>query len=152
MNGSRNPHRIGCRRARRGSVYLLVLMTTLIVGIIGLSAVALSRVELRRERQAQDAVVARAAARAAIEFGLLKIRLTTNWSDLSGGNAAWASNVSFNGGTYSLTRTAYDNTDPINDRLTLLAIGKRGDAVCQFQVVIVGGGWIEDKSWIQKMQ
>lgn len=140
------------RSPRRGSAYLLVLVTTLIVGVIGLSAIALGRIELRRQNQERDATSARAAARAAVEFGLLKVRNETTWTNLGTSSANWASNVPLDGSTFSLTRTAWDNTDPINPRLTLLAEGKRGDAVYRCQVVIVRGAWVEDKGWTQIVQ
>jgi Tfp pilus assembly protein PilX len=137
------------RRARRGSAYVLILMTTMIVTVIGLSAVALSRVELRRSNGVADARAARGAARAAIEFGFLKIASETTWSNLGTSNPAWATNVSFHGGSFSLTRLAYDNTDPLNDRLTLLAVGTHGEAVFRLKVVIVGGTRIESEDWTQ---
>ena len=131
------------RRSRTGSAYLLVLMTVLIVTAIGLSAVALSRIELRRSSSASDALAARAAARAAIEFGFLKIRLESNWNNIGDGPANWASNVPFQNGTYSLTRTGYDNSDPINYRITLLATGTSATAVYKLQIVIVRGAWVD---------
>jgi hypothetical protein len=94
---------------------------------------------MRRSASASDFLAARAAARAALELGFLKVRNETTWSNLNSSPAAWATSVPFQGGTYSLTRTAYDNTDPLNDRLTLLAVGTHGDAVYKLQVVIVHG-------------
>ena len=137
------------RCSRSGSAYLLVVMTVLIVTVIGLSAVALSRVELRRSLGAADAAGARAAARAAVEFGLERIRLENNWNNLRNSSPDWAANVPFQGGAYSLTRTAYDATDPNNDRLTLLATGTYGTAIAKFQIVIVGGRWIDPGGWTQ---
>ncbi len=128
------------RSSRPGTIYVLVLMTTLIVAILGLSAVALSRIQLRRERQAHDAASARAAARAAIEWGFMKIRLETNWNNLLTGNPQWATNVRFEGGSYSLTMLLFDNADPVNpetlfDREWALALLERVMAQLQAECV-----------------
>lgn len=124
-------------------------MTALIVAMIGLGAVTVARLDRNRSQGALDAAQARAAAEAGVQFAMLKIRSETTWSNLSTGAAAWATKVPFGGGTYSVSRTKYDNTDPLNDRLTLLSVGTHGDAVFQLQVVIVGGWRVDSAGWTQ---
>lgn len=138
-------------RVRRGSAYLLVIMTTLIVAVIGLSAISLSRIELRRVTGMTDASAARNAARAGIEWGFEQIRDETVWSNLGTRNASWATNVTINGGTYSVSRTAYDNSDPVNPKMTLEAVGTYGNAVARCKVVIVRGAWVESGGWTQSV-
>ena len=137
------------RLERSGSIYVLVLMTSLIVAIIGLSSVAVSRIELRRNASMSNAAAARAAARAGVEYALYKVRSETTWSNLQTGSATWATNVPFQGGTYSIARTAYDNTDPLNPRLTVLSVGTHADAVYKLRVQIVAGSRIESTGWAQ---
>jgi hypothetical protein len=124
-------------------------MTALVVAMIGLGALAVARIERRRSDGAFDAAQASAAARAGVEYAFFMIRSETTWSNLSIRSVAWASSVPFAGGTFSVTRTAYDNTDPLNDRLTLLAVGTHGDAVYQLQVVVVGGTRVDTSGWTQ---
>lgn len=138
-------------RMRRGSAYLLVIMTTLIVAVIGLSALSLSRIELRRVTGMTDAAAARNAARAGVEWAFMQIRNETTWSNLGSRSAAWATNVAINGGTYSVNRTAYDNSDPVNPKLTLEAVGTYGNAVARYKVVIVRGAWVESGGWTQSV-
>lgn len=141
--------RINRSPRRRGSAYAFVVMTAMIVTVLGLSAIALSRIEQRKSREAASLAAARAAARAAIEWGLVQIRTETTWSNISTRPAAWATNVALGNATYSLSRTAYDATDPINPRLTLRATGNAGGAQVIYDVVIIRGAWIEANGWTQ---
>jgi hypothetical protein len=136
-------------RFRRGAICAVVLMTTTIVVAIGLAAMAASRVERRRGAIDRDAAAARAAARAAVEWGFLQIRREANWSNLWNRDANWADRLPLQRGFFSLTRTAYDISDPINPRLTFEAKGECGDAAARLRVVIVRGAWVEDAGWTQ---
>ncbi len=137
------------RPRRHGSAYAIVVMVAMIVSVLGLSAVALARVEQRKSREAASIAAARAAARAAIEWALIQVRVETSWANVSARPAAWATNVALGNATYSLSRTAYDATDPINPRLTLRATGKSADAEVIYDVVIIRGAWIEANGWTQ---
>jgi Tfp pilus assembly protein PilX len=141
--------RCGPGPGRRGSVCVVVLMTLMILVIIGLSAVAVARVDRRRARNVSDAAGARAAARAAVEWGLLQVRQEANWANIGLRDANWAVGLSLPPATYSLRRSAYDNSDPINPRLTLVGEGRCGNAVARYQVVIVRGAWIDQAGWTQ---
>lgn len=135
------------RPHRRGSAYALVLIAAVLVTLMGVSAAAVSRVEIRREKDSRDAVAARAAARAALELGFVMIRLESDWNALVTRDAVWASSTDFNGAQYRLTRTGYDTSDPANPKLKLLALGMFGDARVQFEAVIVRGAWVEGSGW-----
>ncbi len=134
---------------RHGSAYVIVVMTAMIVSVLGLSAIALARIEQRKTREAASIAAARAAARAAIDWALVQIRLETNWANVSTRPAAWATNVTLGNATYSLARTAYDATDPINPRLTLRATGKSAGAEVLYDIVIIRGAWIDTNAWTQ---
>ena len=65
--------------SRRGSVYLAVLGTAMIVSVLALSALALQRVQNRMLTSSADVRQAQLNAEAAIELGLLTIKNDPNW-------------------------------------------------------------------------
>ena len=68
-------------RARRGSVYVLVLGTALVVTILGLTAVAVTRVSLRAEAQDADARQAALLAQSAAEHAVAAVASDVTWRD-----------------------------------------------------------------------
>ncbi|MFB3892487.1 MAG: hypothetical protein ACE15C_10750 [Phycisphaerae bacterium] len=64
---------------RRGSVYLLVLGTAVILTVIGLAAVAISRVSIRSAAGAEDWAEAQTLAFSGAEHAMAMINSTTNW-------------------------------------------------------------------------
>lgn len=141
-----NAHRHPPRAVRRGSAYLLVVMVTFIVVIIGLSAVAISRIEHRREIEANDAAIAREAALSGIEIASFTIRTATDWDRLLEGTGLWADRVRLGDATITVNRIGVDKSDPLSPRLTVRSIGSKGDARCVLEAVIVGAARIEEGS------
>ena len=113
--------------AQRGSAYLLVLGVSMIVSLIGLTAIVLGRVERRMDRDVQDAVQARLLAQSAIELALQHLAGSPTWRGktdrlLGDGELSYA--VSETGGM-----------------LTLEAGGQVGNAVrrCQVRLQVRNG-------------
>jgi len=98
------------RASRRGSAYLLVLISTALVVAIGLSGLLATRVRARISQAQIDAAEARSLARSAIEIGLQRIRDDPNWRT-TGGNGTWIDEVDFGRGTMSLEASDPDDGD-----------------------------------------
>jgi len=64
---------------RRGGIYVLVLGTSILVTVIGVSALALSRIQTRIAAAELPAAKARFAAQSLIEVALLRIANDPNW-------------------------------------------------------------------------
>jgi hypothetical protein len=70
----RHPQSAIRTRHCRGSIYLYVLTSSLLVTILGLGSLAAVRLQMRSERLAQDSAGARIYAVSAVEMGLLQDR------------------------------------------------------------------------------
>lgn len=138
-------------RHRRGSAYVLVLVTTAIVTVIGLSGVMISRIELRRQTAGRQLDIARAAARAGVEFATARIRVENDWSKLGTGADVWNKNepIGTDGAAWCVKRLGWDESDPINPRLTLESTGTMGDAVVRYRFVVVRGAYLETEGVAQ---
>jgi len=66
-------------RNRRGSMYLAVLMTAMIVAVVGVSALTAARLQLQASEGGNNLAAARCYAQSAIEFGLKEISGNPNW-------------------------------------------------------------------------
>ena len=116
---------------RRGSVYLAVLGTGLIVSLLALSALALQRLQNRMLTASADVRQAQLNAEAAVELGLLAIKQDSNWRTTYS-NGTWFSSRSTGDGACTLSvadpvdaNLADDTTDPI----VMTGIGTSGTAV-----------------------
>gem|GEM_PF-2835803 len=77
--GRSAPGRSARRLGRKGSVYILVLGACLVLVTIGLSAVAVGRVNTHNAAQANDWLDAQLLAFSAAEHALAKINASTDW-------------------------------------------------------------------------
>lgn len=119
---------------RRGTIYLLVLFSSLIVATISLSSLQLMRLQGRDVSSSADFTTAQSCARAAIEIGMLKIRNDPYWRTRLG-NGNWITSQTIGSGTCSLSAA-----DPIdndirngdNHPVVLTGIGMKGEA--RFQI------------------
>jgi hypothetical protein len=128
-------------RRRRASMYLAVLMTAMIVAIIGLSALAATRVQSRAAESGNDIAAARFAAQSAIEMGMLTLNNTPTWRTTYT-HDVWIPERGLGDGTYtwklvdernlSLTK---DTTAPVR----LCGRGVVGDAVRTESVLLQTG-------------
>ena len=144
-----NTHAVktSCHRRVRGSAYLLVLTTAVIVTTVGLSALALARVQNRVQRISAASAEARFYAVSAIDNGLFLIQQNPD-------PATWRSMLSNNGGFPLLNKPVGSGTfilqavDPVDGDLTnnnsdpvqLTGIGYADQAVFKFQVQLDGSG------------
>lgn len=119
----------------RGSTYIIVLGSTLVISVIGLSAVMAVRIERRSTEGNSDLIAARTYARSAIELGFLSIQTDGNWRDMYS-SGAWMSDKPIGTGSYTLLGIdpdgdlANSNMDP----LVLTGIGMEGEARYRLQV------------------
>lgn len=134
---------------RRGGVYVIVLGVALIVGVVGLTSVKVSQLELRSAVAADDAARARLAAQSGVAAALSQI-------DLAGGS--WRSTyehgveIPADGWTplgntgefkYALLDADADLTDDAADKVTIRSVGRSGGAVSVAVVTFApdGGGF-----------
>jgi hypothetical protein len=68
-----------CRHGRRGSVYILVLGTGMLLTVVGLSVLTLARLNGRTILWANNSKEARVLAEAAVEWALTKLADDANW-------------------------------------------------------------------------
>lgn len=128
----------GRAHARRGSAYLLVLVTVTIVTATALSALLVQRVRVRRAELTTDATAARRLAASAIELGLQHITDTPTWRSTLG-SGPWLSNRPLGAGTVTLTVVGADgmalpngSTQPV----TLIAAAKVGNAIQMVELTV----------------
>jgi Tfp pilus assembly protein PilX len=135
---------------RRGSVYVLVLGASLIVALIGVSALMAARVQRRVVSGSADMAQARQFAGSVIDLGLFTIRQNPlSW------RAQFAAGTIPNDlalGTGTLTLTATDPVDGnltnnITDPVVLTGVGKCGDARYMLEVTLNGDGTINPGTW-----
>lgn len=123
---------------RRGSIYVVVIGMSMLIGIIGLGALLASRVQVRAGASESDFAVARLCARAGLEIAMYRIQTDSAWrTDL--GNGVWFANVPLGFGTYSVTAAdpiSGDITLPSNHPVVLTCTGAKGAAVYQIQVQV----------------
>lgn len=121
---------------RRGVIYVLVLLSSLIVGTIGLASLQLIRLQSRTASGHSEFMAARNYARSALEIGMLKIRRDPYWRT-NLGNGTWVTNQTIGTGTFSLSAV-----DPIdgdvkvgdNHPLVLTGTGRQGAALFKTSV------------------
>jgi hypothetical protein len=115
---------------RRGSVYMAVVGSSLIVSALACCGLLLARVQGRMASDVNDGLAARSYAEAAVELGRLWMRQDANWRT-NRPHGAWATNQPIGWGTFSLVVT-----DPLDgnlgnrphDAVRLTATGIRGNA------------------------
>ncbi len=122
---------------RRGSVYIMVLASAMIVTIIGLGSLFATRVQRRSARFAEDCAEARLCAQSAIELGLLFVK-DQNWRS-TWPNGTWLSNQQLGNGCFSLEGIDPrdgDLADSQYDPVVLTGLGMKGIAKRKLQVVL----------------
>ena len=135
----RGKHTNRRRNARRGSVYIAVLGTALIVSVLGLSALMIQRIQRKGDQQAADVVEARLYADAALRIGMLRIENDPDWR-YSFSNGVWEADVTIGGGTYTLEGidpSDGDISDNATDPLVLIGRGMMGAAVQKVQITLL---------------
>ena len=128
------------RRAyRRGSIYLYVLASSLLLTILGLGSLAAVRVQVRAARLARDGAEVRAGATSAIELGRLYVKQNSTWRTAMP-HGTWMNNRELGDVTFTL-----QGTDPVDgvlsnsvyDPVVLTATATHGIASHMVQVTLV---------------
>lgn len=123
---------------RRGSIYITVLASAMIIAVIGVAAATVVRVERRDTAMSADFAQARLYAQSAIEKGLHLIQTDPNWR-LNFTSGVWASNQPIGNGTYSLEGIDLADGNLANsatDALVLKTTGVQGGARCKLQLTL----------------
>ena len=123
----------------RGSIYLFVLASSLIITIIGMGSLFAVRVQSRSAQTAEAATHVRLCAQSGLELGLLMVAQDPNWRTTQA-NGAWLSSMSLGDATFSL-----EGIDPLDGDLTdneyeplvLTGTGQKGLARYKTQVTLV---------------
>ncbi|TWT41162.1 hypothetical protein RAS1_38560 [Phycisphaerae bacterium RAS1] len=134
---SDRPGRRLVTRSRRGSAYALVLITSALVSVIGLSAIGVVRIQRRSAEDSADIAQARLNAEAAIEFGMLAMQ-AKSWRSTKA-NGTWEAGRKFHDGEFTL-----DVTDPLDGDLAddplepvrILGTGACGAARFKLEVML----------------
>ena len=127
------------KHRKLGSTYIMVLGTTLIVAVIGLSALTVVRVERRSSEGTADLAQARLNALSAIERGLHEIANDPDWRTNQSSGSTWASRTETETGSYSVSGVdPSDNNfkDRETDPVVLTGTGVKGDALYRLQVTL----------------
>jgi len=130
---------------RRGSIYVAVLGTAMIVSMIALAAIHVSRGEVARLSGAQQVASAEFLAQSAIELALARIANDPTWRSTytSGVEVpAGASWLTLGDGAikFYLVDDDGDLTDDAKDAVTLYGMGRRGEATSVASVRLQPGG------------
>jgi hypothetical protein len=131
---------------RRGSIYAVVLALAVLVSLIGLSAVAVGRINLRSAANSTDATAAELLAVSAVEHGVAVLNSQANWRGntlyfneqttspipLGAGQIRWKLRDELDGDI----RLSAGGIQPVR----LFGIGEVGDARRVYSVVLVPTG------------
>ncbi|MHC4400339.1 MAG: carbohydrate binding domain-containing protein [Planctomycetota bacterium] len=115
---------------RRGSIYVLVLGTGMVVSVLALSAVLARRIQRSTFEAADNLHQARLNAEAAIRIGMLRIENDPDWR-YNFPNGVWEAGVDVGQGTYTLKGRDPDGVldDGPEDPLVLIGTGRKPSAI-----------------------
>lgn len=119
------------RKQRRGAaLYLTVLSNTLLVGLLGLAALTIVRIERRNSDSNSDMVKAQLASHAAIELTIYDIQNDASWRTNYTNNVESTAQA-FGDGTlrWKLVDADADLSDDANDSVDVYGIGQVGTAI-----------------------
>lgn len=128
---------------RRGSAYIFILGTMMLISVIGLSSLMNARIQHRSAQGGDHSIAARVYAQSALELGFAEIRQDPDWrTNLNSG--AWITDQPIGGGTLSLDVSILNDADgnPDNDPVLLVGTGVHGQATHKIEVTL---GTLSDK-------
>ncbi len=123
---------------RRGSVYVAVLGTAMLVTVIGTSAVWAVRIQRRSAQAANELSDARHHAQSAVDLGRYLIQQNPNWRQIFP-NGTWISERTIGGGTFTLQVTDPNDgnlNDSQYDPVILTGTGIKGQARHKVQLTL----------------
>jgi Carbohydrate binding domain len=123
---------------RAGGVYIAVLGSSLVIGLLGITALVGQRIQNRVVVASADIRQAQLNANSAVEMGLLIMKQESNWRT-GRSSGPWFTARETGAGTCSL-----EVTDPIdgnlsndpNDPVVVVGVGYRGDAQQRVQLTV----------------
>jgi hypothetical protein len=127
------------RHDRRGSIYIIVVGTSLLVGLLGLSSLLQQQVGRRAHQAAFDSVQARNNASTALRVGMLLIENDSDWR-FTFPNGDWEVDVALANGAYTLQGhdpSDSDLTDNPTEPVVLTGVGKYGEVTHKTQITLV---------------
>ena len=131
-------HRPNCVR-RRGSIYLYVLSSSLLITIIGLGSLAAVRIQMRSSCLRRDYAEARAYATSAIELGLFYVKQDPTWRDTRP-NGVWVQDQAIGSGRFTIQGIDPGDgvlSDSQYEPLVLTGIGTKGVTRHKAEVTLV---------------
>ena len=125
-------------KQRSGTIYLPLLATTMLVGVVALASIGLTQVQGRRAQQESDWAVAQLQAQNAIEGGLYFIHTRDTWRTmLQMGSNQLGFFIGPNIATVVFTDPVDgDIANSDEDEIVLTATGVKGDARHQTEVTV----------------
>lgn len=124
---------------RRGSIYIIVVGTSLLVSLLGLSALLQQHVNRRTFRSTFDTVQARNNAFTALRIGVLLTKNDPDWR-YAYPNGVWEQDVILAKGTYTLLGedpSDSDLADNATEPVVLTGIGMYGDVTHKTQITLI---------------
>jgi len=125
-------------RRQRGSMYVAVLMTAIVVTVIGISGLAVTRIQLRSTDGASQVTAACFYAQSAVEMGLHLVNADPDWRTTYT-NDTWTTPQPIGLGAYTWKLVDEQDGDLANDATQLVRLygmGIVGDAVRIYSVLI----------------
>ncbi len=141
------------RSRRRGSAYLLILMVSMIITLIGLSALQISRIQLRISGTTSETSEAGVLAISGVDLGLYTITDDPAWRNTYTNNV-WATKGTLGGGTISFK--IVDESDGSLDSgpagpVRLYGRGIVDQTVQMCSVIVETSNTIQTGSWRQEV-
>ncbi len=123
----------------RGSIYVHVLASSLLITIIGLASLSATRLQMRSARLTRDYDEARACAVSAVELGMLYVKQDPNWRTTRP-DGIWVQDEPLGAGRFTLEGVdPGDNllSDSKYEPLVLTGTGMKGLARHKTQVILM---------------
>ena len=137
------------RRLRQGGMYVAVLMTATIVAIIGMSALTVTRIQLRSAEGGNDVTAAGFCAQSAIESGFFAVRNDAAWRTRYTHDTC-VPEQALGEGTFTWKLIDEENDDLAADaeaRVHLYGMGVAGNAVRVYSVLLEPA-YLDQSNWL----
>tara|TARA_R110002072_G_scaffold243821_2_gene403087 strand:+ start:64527 stop:65819 length:1293 start_codon:yes stop_codon:yes gene_type:complete len=135
----RNEHQPISAPPRAGYLYVAVMITATLVGLVGLSAVSVARLNLRTTTRTVDSSSADFLAQSAVEHALAVLKNDPAWRTTYLHNTEYPSTpISLNGGTITWKLVDPDTSllDDDSDTVRIYGIGRQGSATSVQSVLL----------------
>lgn len=128
------------RTKRRGTIYVAVIGTAVIVALIGLSGLMLVRIERRISTEGKNLSDASLLAQSAIEHAITVLSKDTNWRSTYTHNS-WQATQSFGAGSFKwkLVANSGNLASPADGAVKIVGEGRVNAALQEHTVKITGG-------------